>query len=100
LKQHKIEILLQDPDYKERDWILLRELHGAMGCTASSEICFVEDPNGFLAIDSNTLVIAPYLPIHFPWLQIIADLFASGSGPAVIMGDNIGVDRKKEMYTY
>jgi hypothetical protein len=66
LKQHKIEILLQDPDYKERDWILLRELHGAMGCTASSEICFVEDPNGFLAIDSNTLVIAPYLPIHFP----------------------------------
>jgi hypothetical protein len=71
-----------------------------MSCTASSEIGFVEDPNGFLAIDSNTLVIAPHLPIHFLWLQIIADLFASGSGPAVIVGDDIGVDRKKEMYTY
>jgi hypothetical protein len=100
LKQQKIEIILQEPDYKERDCILLNELHKAMGCTASSEIGFVEDPNGFLAIDSNTLVMAPYLPTQFPWLQIIADLFASGSGPAVIMGDNISVDLEKEVYTY
>ena len=94
----KIQILLQDVQYKERDWTLFKELHAAMGCKTSSEIEFVRDPDGLLAIGSHTMVIAPHLPVTFPWAQIIADMFASRSGPAVIMGDNLDDDAEKEVF--
>ncbi|KAI4937508.1 uncharacterized protein J4E92_002239 [Alternaria infectoria] len=97
-KGKKIQILLQDVQYEERDWTLFKELHAAMGCETSSEIEFVRDPDGLLAIDSHTMVIAPHLPVTFPWAQIIADVFASGSGPAVIMGDNLDDDAEKEVF--
>ncbi|KAI4696035.1 uncharacterized protein J4E88_000207 [Alternaria novae-zelandiae] len=101
LGQKKIKILLQEPNYEERDWTLFSELHKAMGCEASSEIEFVNDPDGLLAIDTSTMVIAPHLPTGtFPWIQIIADLFASGSGPAVIIGDHLAVDIGKEAFVH
>ena len=97
-KGRKIQILLQNPHYLEKDWILFKELHTAMGCEASSEIEFVRDPDGLLAIDSHTMVIAPNLPVAYPWAQIIADLFASGSGPAIIMGDHLAADQEQKIF--
>ncbi|KAI4920132.1 hypothetical protein J4E90_002272 [Alternaria incomplexa] len=98
LQQDKIKLLLQEPDYEERDWTLLGELHLLMDCEESSELEFVNDPDGLLAIDSSTMVVAPHLPSYYPWIQIIADLFASGSGPAVIIGDNLAVDLDKQVF--
>jgi len=69
-----------------------------MGCEASSEIEFVRDPDGLLAIDSHTMVIAPNLPVTYPWAQIIADLFASESGPAIIMGDHLAADQQQKIF--
>ena len=98
LQQKKIKILLQEPNYEERDWTLLSELHLLMDCEDSSDLEFVNDPDGLLAIDPSTMVVAPHLPSYFPWIQIIADLFASGSGPAVIIGDNLAVDQEKQFF--
>lgn len=78
IKQEKIQIVLQDSCYEETDWTLFRELHQTMGCKTSTDLAFVQDPDGLLAIDSSTMVVAPHLPKMFPWSQIIADLFASG----------------------
>jgi hypothetical protein len=55
-------------------------------------------PDGLLAVDSNTILVALYLPTQFPCIQIIADLFVSGSGPAVIIGDTLPDRREKEVY--
>jgi len=103
-KRRRIQIVLQDPCYEEADWTLFRELHQAMGCNPSTDLEFVQDPDDLLAIDSSTMVIAPHLPTTFPWSQIIADLFASGSGPAVIIGDCPVTDRrqfgKKTTFTF
>ncbi|KAH6876059.1 hypothetical protein BKA58DRAFT_438011 [Alternaria rosae] len=104
IKQEKIQIVLQGPWYEETDWTLFRELHQTMGCKTSTDLDFVQDPDGLLVIDSSTMVVAPHLPKMFPWSQIIADLFASGSGLAVIIGDCPVTERrqfgKKTTFTF
>ncbi|KAG9191286.1 hypothetical protein G6011_09374 [Alternaria panax] len=97
-KPGKVQIVLQEPKYVQSDWTLISELHQAMGCEASSEIQFVDDPDGLLEIDSNTMIIAPNLAYAFPWYQILADLFASGSGPAVMIGDHVSVNNEQVAY--
>jgi hypothetical protein len=97
-ESEKIEILFQDPSYKPRDEKVLRELHYHMGCTETSTIKFVNDPDGLLAITRNTLVVTVFVPNQYPLLQIIADLYARGSGPAAIFCERIHVDTKQELY--
>jgi hypothetical protein len=94
-----IEIALQDPMYEERDWILLKEMHRNMGCEHSSNLRFLNDPDGLLAITSSTLVVTAFLVVQYPLLQIISDIFAKGSGPAAILCDNLYVDPSKKRYT-
>jgi hypothetical protein len=97
-ESEKIEILFQNPNYKPRDEKVLRELHYHIGCTETSTIKFVNDPDS-LAITRNTLVVTAFVPNQYPLLQIIADLYARGSGPAAIFCDRIHVDTKQELYT-
>jgi hypothetical protein len=93
-----IEIFLQDPMYEQKDWTLLREMHREMDCGESSDVRFVTDPDGLLAITPSTLVVTAFLVVQYPLLQIIADLFADGSGPAAILCDNLHVDLNKSLY--
>ncbi|KAF1999920.1 hypothetical protein P154DRAFT_620609 [Amniculicola lignicola CBS 123094] len=75
-----IEIIAQDPCYTYIEKKILPKYY--------SRISFVSDPQGFLAIDEHTLVIAPFLPTEVPYLQIIADMFDGKSvGPAGILCD-------------
>ncbi|KAJ4290588.1 hypothetical protein N0V90_010806 [Kalmusia sp. IMI 367209] len=77
----KVQVFLQDPMYQAKDKALLQGLH--------QDVKFVEDPHGFRFIDEHTLVIAAFLPYEFPLMQIIADLFEEGRGPAGIIIDNL-----------
>jgi hypothetical protein len=95
----KIKIYLQDPSCEQKDRILLRELHERMGCSETSEVHFVSEPDGLLAIDRNTLVVTSFVPNQYPLLQIIADLFMQRSGPAAILCDRITVDPEQSLYT-
>jgi hypothetical protein len=87
------EIILQDPCYTAQDRLLW-----APQATGYRNIRFASDPYGFLAIDEHTLVIAPFLPISVPYLQICADLVSGG--PAGIICDIQGVqlDPERRMY--
>lgn len=76
-----VEVLLQDPMYEREDRQLLHEQRDG--------VKFVQDPYGLLAIDRYTLVIAPFVPTAFPVMQIIADMFEEGQGPAGFLIDNI-----------
>ncbi|KAL1606426.1 hypothetical protein SLS60_003830 [Paraconiothyrium brasiliense] len=86
-----VEVFLQDPAYKERDRQLLQGLR--------NNVKFVEDPQGVLAIDQDTFVIGAFVPTEFPLMQIIADSFEEGQGPAAFLIDNIQRRCKEpEMY--
>jgi hypothetical protein len=63
-ESEKIEILFQDPNYKPRDEKVLRQLHYHMGCTETSTIKFVNDPDG-LAITRNTRVVTAFVPNQY-----------------------------------
>ncbi|KAF9736684.1 hypothetical protein PMIN06_002716 [Paraphaeosphaeria minitans] len=76
-----VEIFLQNPSYEEKDKQLLRGLHDG--------IKFVEDPRGLLEMNQDTLVIAAFVPTMFPVMQIVADMFEKGQGPAGFLIDNI-----------
>jgi hypothetical protein len=86
-----IKIFVQDPSYSESDRILLQRI---------DPITFVSDPQGFLEIDENTLVISFALPFGVPLMQILADIFESNSGPAGIIGDTLHLDPTRSMYRY
>jgi hypothetical protein len=95
-----IESLLQDPMYAEKDRMLLRDLHRMMSDDAyAGTICFVEDPDGLLAVDADTLVVSAFVPVQYPYQQIIADFFTSSSkGPAAFLCDNLTADTEKKVY--
>ncbi|KAJ4356566.1 uncharacterized protein N0V89_004600 [Didymosphaeria variabile] len=76
-----VEVFLQDPAYQKKDRQLLQGLRQG--------VKFVEDPQGVLAIDQNTLVIGAFVPTAFPLMQIMADSFEEGQGPAAFLIDNI-----------
>ncbi|KAH9877934.1 hypothetical protein J1614_003151 [Plenodomus biglobosus] len=99
LKYTPIDILFQDPTYKRKDQILIRELHHDMGCSTNSKVYFVSDPEGLLAVDPNTLVITAFLPFQVPLVQILVDLFAFASGPAAFLCDRMALDVHKLEYT-
>jgi hypothetical protein len=87
------EIIFQDPCYTAQDRLLWTPQ-----ATGYKNIRFASDPDGFLAIDDHTLVIAPFLPISVPYLQICADLVPGG--PAGIICDIKGkkLDPERRMY--
>ena len=88
-----VEIILQDPCYTRKDRELLRKLYGG-------KVSFASDPDGLLAIDSSCIVITAFLPVHYPLMQIVADMFhgTTGEGPAAILCDSMALDPSKEFY--
>jgi hypothetical protein len=81
--------------------VLLEGLYRMMsGDVYRSMLRFVDDPDGLLSVDEDTLVISAFLPVQYPIPNIIADLFASSSkGPAAFLCDNLTVDTRKRVYT-
>ncbi|KAJ4366471.1 hypothetical protein N0V83_008107 [Neocucurbitaria cava] len=96
-----IEIILQDPMYEEKDRQTLHRLHKyRLGAEKmSSTLRFVSDPEGLLAIDEHTLIVTAFLPVEVPLMQILADLFAAGGGPAMMICDRMKPDTEKTEYT-
>ncbi|PSN66094.1 hypothetical protein BS50DRAFT_635260 [Corynespora cassiicola Philippines] len=78
-----MEIALQDPAYTSLDRYFLPRCYGRTR--------IVENPDGFLEIDEHTLVMAPFLPIEVPFLQICADI---PGGPAGIFCNKIGSSKR------
>ena len=85
-KAPPIQIIAQDPSYTEKDKILLKEGY--------TNLTFVDDPEGFLAIDEHTLVITAFLPWDVPLVQICADL----GRPAGFICDKMDLDPEKTHY--
>ncbi|CAE7021586.1 Transposase protein [Pyrenophora teres f. teres] len=92
-----IKLLLQDLNYETKDYELISKLWPGK----KEDLVFVSDPDGLLAIDAGTIVVSAYLPIQVPLVQIIADLFHGepGSGPAMIIGDDMNLDPTKASYS-
>lgn len=89
----EVEVVLQDPLYVRKDHILLGELY--------RNVRFAEDPDGILDIDEETLVVGVYVPTNFPILQVVADMFDEGAGPAGFLIDHVEhrhVDKNSGMY--
>jgi hypothetical protein len=80
---------------------LLKDLYRIMsGDAYRSTLRFVDNPDGLLAVDQNTLVISAFLPVQYAMPQIIADLFVSSSkGPAAFLCDNLTIHAEKRVYT-
>ncbi|KAF2706066.1 hypothetical protein K504DRAFT_460151 [Pleomassaria siparia CBS 279.74] len=87
----KIRIILQDPAYQPKDKMLLEWLY-------RGQVEMMRDPDGILAIDESTLVISAFLPNSVPLMQVIADMFDPGTGPAGIMVDNLNVSKTKILF--
>ncbi|KAF2120577.1 hypothetical protein BDV96DRAFT_269948 [Lophiotrema nucula] len=90
-----VEIIAQDPAYGPVEKLLFPEL--------GRKITFVDDPDGILAVDKHTLIIAPYSPIFFPFMQILSDLFWNtppDERPAGFMFDNADTYRTLEQKTH
>jgi hypothetical protein len=88
-----VKIILQDPCYTQKDRELLRKLYGGT-------VSFASDPDGLLAIDSSSIVVTAFLPVHYPLMQIIVDMFhgTNGEGPAAIVCDSMALDPTREFY--
>lgn len=88
-----VEIILQDPCYTRKDRELLRKLYGGT-------VSFASNLDGLLAIDSSSIVVTAFLPVHYPLMQIIADMFheTNGEGPADIVCDSMSLDPTREFY--
>lgn len=87
------KIILQDPCYMEKDRRLLRKLYGGT-------VAFASDPDGLFAIDSTCIVKTAFLPVHYPLMQIIADMFhgTDREGPAAILCDSMALNPTRELY--
>lgn len=85
-----VDVFLQDPSYQPKDHKLLD----------SENVQILEDPHGLLAIDENTLVIAPFLPTSVPVMQIIADMFPLGSGPAALIVDKMDLNPERGYFNH
>jgi hypothetical protein len=85
-----IKIFLQDPLYTPKDDILLQEVY------PDGALSLVANPDGFLEVDNNTLVMAPYVNIDCPVMQICADLCR----PAGFLCDSVVVDVEQSFYTW
>ncbi|KAF1924197.1 uncharacterized protein M421DRAFT_296751 [Didymella exigua CBS 183.55] len=62
-----VQVILQDPCYTEKDLMILGELY------KKSPLLF--DPKGLLVIDSNTTLMTAFLPVGYPLMHMIADMF-------------------------
>ncbi|KAJ8109464.1 hypothetical protein OPT61_g7441 [Boeremia exigua] len=89
-----VQVILQDPCYTQKDRELLGKLY--QGGTLS----FASDPDGLLAVDSNTIVMTAFLPVRYPLMQIIADMFhgMEGKGPAAMICDELDLNPHQELY--
>lgn len=95
LYNNPVEVIFQDPCYSQKDRELLKRLY--KGGTLS----FASDPDGLLAIDSNTVVLTAFLPIGYPLMQVISDMFhgTNGEGPTAIVCDSMDLNPQRELYT-
>ncbi|KAH6642119.1 hypothetical protein C7974DRAFT_350387 [Boeremia exigua] len=90
-----VDIIFQDPCYTRKDHELLRTMY------PGGRVSFASDPDGLLAIDSNTIVLTAFLPVAYPLMQVMADMFhgRKGEGPAAIICDDMALDLDQELYT-
>lgn len=90
-----VQVILQDPCYTQKDQELLKRLY------EGGSLSFASDPEALLAIDSNTIVLTAFLPIGYPLMQVITDMFygTTGAGPAAIVSDSMELDPQRELYT-
>ncbi|KAF2873842.1 hypothetical protein BDV95DRAFT_467935, partial [Massariosphaeria phaeospora] len=91
-----IRIIAQDPNYMGKDRVLLNGLFDPSG---REKIDFVNDPHGLLAIDEQTLVMTAFLPHGVPLMQIVADMFPPGGGPAGFICDRMDLNVQQRMYS-
>lgn len=89
-----VEIILQDPCYTQKDYELLNKMY------SGGPLTFVSDPDGILEINANTIVLTALLPVTYPLMQIITDLFhgKEGEGPAAIICDSMDLDPAQQLY--
>jgi hypothetical protein len=86
-----IKVVLQDPGYTETDGTLLREVFPF----STDDLIFVSDPDGHSYVNPHSLVMAAYLPLVFPLVQVLADM---PNPPAAFLGDAMKLDPKKRLY--
>jgi hypothetical protein len=84
-----IEIILQDPAYRQMDVTAWKAEY--------RNLRFVQNPNGFLAIDSNTLAVNAGLPYTVPFLSICTDLLPDG--PAGFIHTHLDLNPKKRFWS-
>lgn len=84
-----VKIIFQDPGYGPSDAIFWK-------LAEYPDMEFVKDPEGFLAVDKNTLVMTAHLPHFVPAMQIIADLVEDG--PAGFICDKMSIDPLQKMW--
>jgi hypothetical protein len=85
-----IRIICQDPNYRAHDKYLW-----PMGY---NHFDFVDNPDGFLHIDENTLVVTAFLPVGVPLMQICADICRESGGPAGFICDKVDLNPRKQTY--
>jgi hypothetical protein len=85
------QVVLQDSAYNDKDKEELIEAGVRYGVNP----LFVSDPDGLLAINKNSIVIAIGLPPEYPLLQICTDL----PRPAAFIIDHCRQEQKARMYT-
>jgi hypothetical protein len=85
-----IKVVFQDPLYTPKDEILLREAY------PHGPVAFVADPDGFLEVDDNTLVMSAFITKCCPVMQICTDLCR----PAGFLCDSMKLDTARSFYTW
>jgi hypothetical protein len=85
------QVVLQDPAYTDQD----REELIDAGVRYGVNPLFVSDPDGLLATNKNSIVIAIGLPPEYPLLQICTDL----PRPAAFIIDHCRQEQKARKYT-
>ncbi|KAF2681521.1 hypothetical protein K458DRAFT_391905 [Lentithecium fluviatile CBS 122367] len=53
-----------------------------------------------LQIDEHSLVVVPFVPMDVPLMQIVADMFPPGQGPAGFIVNEIDISPGRELYCY
>lgn len=84
-----VEIILQDPEYINYDQDIWTAEY--------NNVRLVQNPDGFLAIDGNTLVVNGFIPYHISLLSICADLLPNG--PAGFIHEKIELNPNRRCWS-
>jgi hypothetical protein len=88
----KVRIIVQDPAYTPTDRAILHWLY------SDPYITVLYDPEGMIAVDEHTLVVAPFLPKAYPLMQLLTGKFEGGTGPAGFLCDEMELSEEKVWY--